>query len=231
MHTVDLTQPLGPQTITWPGSSAPTFTVTSMLEDEGSFARDVSLSEHAGTHVDAPAHFVEGGATVDQIPVDRLICDLAVIDIRHETAQDPDYLLSVADLELDEAAHGPVLPGGAVAVCTGWSAWAGGDAYLGIDASGGMHFPGVGRAAAEWLVEQRGVVGIGIDTPGIDRGSDANFDVHGGVTLPRGVWHLEGLVSLERVPARGATVFVGVLPLAGGSGAPARVLATSPAAV
>ena len=51
--------------------------------------------------------------------------------------------------------------------------------------------------------------------------------MHRHATLPNGVWHLEGLVNLERVPARGATIFVGVLPFVGGSGAPARVIAVA----
>ena len=90
-----------------------------------------------------------------------------------------------------------------------------------------MHYPGFGFEAASYLVA-RGVVGIGIDTLGIDRGVDLDFTVHRQVTLPKQVWHIENLTNLKHLPATGALVFVGVLPLVDGSGSPARILALVP---
>jgi kynurenine formamidase len=226
MYVVDLTQPLGPATVVWPGSPAPVFEVADSYERDGSFSRVVTFSEHSGTHLDAPAHFAAGTETIDQIPAERLVCQLAVIDIRDRTAENSDYRLCVADIESDERRQGPIAPGAAVAILTGWGERSSDRrTYLGHDDDGAMHFPGVGRDAAEWLTTQRRIVGIGIDTAGIDAGVDTAFEVHSEVTLPRGVWHLEGLVNLERLPARGATVFVGAIPFIGGSGAPARVIA------
>lgn len=226
MYVVDLTQPLGPHTVVWPGSPAPVFEIADSYERDGSFSRVVSLSEHSGTHLDAPAHFAPGTPTVDQIPAERLVCPLAVIDVQDRAAENPDYRLRVADVEDDERRHGPIASSAAVAILTGWGGRSTDRrAYLGDDGDGELHFPGVGRDAAEWLVAERQIVGIGIDTAGIDAGADTAFEVHREVTLPRGVWHVEGLVNLDRVPARGATVFVGAIPFTGGSGAPARVLA------
>jgi kynurenine formamidase len=93
---------------------------------------------------------------------------------------------------------------------------------------GDLRFPGYGVEAARFLVEQRKVVGLGIDTLGVDPGWNAAFEVHRQVSHPVGVWHLEGLQNLRSVPPLGATVFVGVLPLVDGSGSPARVLALVP---
>jgi kynurenine formamidase len=226
VYVVDLTQPLGPATVLWPGSATPVFEIVETHERDGVFSRVVSLSEHSGTHLDAPAHFAAGAATVDQVSAERLVCQLAVVDIRDRTAENPDYRLSVADIERDEHREGPITSSAAVAILTGWGERSSDRrAYLGCDSDGALHFPGVGRDAAEWLVTQRRIVGIGIDTAGVDAGVDAAFEVHREVTLPRGVWHLEGLVNLELLPARGATIFVGAIPLTGGSGAPARVIA------
>ena len=108
-------------------------------------------------------------------------------------------------------------------VCTGWSAFlADAPRYI-----GDLRFPGISVAAARLLVE-RGVAGIGIDTLGVDAGSATDFAVHH-VTLPAGLWHLEGLVNLELLPARGALLAVGAPLLVGGSGVPARPLALLPA--
>jgi len=212
----------------WPGAPTPSFQEHESYDRDGAFSRVVSLFEHSGTHLDAPAHFVRGAATVDQIPAERLVCPLAVVDVRGRAAEHDDYRLAVADLERNEQLHGPIKEGSAVVVHTGWGRHSADPAaYLGRTGDGLLHFPGVGQPAADWLVEERRVSGIGIDSPGIDPGADTAFEVHAKVTLPRGVWHLEGLVNLDRPPARGATLFVGALPFTGGSGAPARVIAVN----
>jgi kynurenine formamidase len=228
VRVLDLTQPLGPETVVWPGAPTPSFREHESYECDGAFSRVVSLFEHSGTHLDAPAHFVRGAATVDQIPAEQLVCPLAVVDVRGRVADHADYRLAVADLERNELLHGPIESGSAVVVHTGWGRHsADAAAYLGRTGDGLFHFPGVGQPAADWLVEERRVSGIGIDGPGIDPGVDTAFEVHAKVTLPRGIWHLEGLVNLDRLPARGATLFVGALPFTGGSGAPARVIAAN----
>ena len=228
MPAIDLTQPYGPSTIVWPGSQPPQFTTVENHAEHGCYARAVHLYEHTGTHLDAPAHFVDGAETVDQIAAERLIAPLAVVDIEDASAKNPDYALTIADIERSEAAHGAITAGAAVLVHTGWGRrYRDADRYITVDDRGRLRFPGVGREAALWLIERRRIVGIGIDTVGIDPGADRDFTVHRHATLPNGVWHLEGLVNLDRLPARGATIFVGVLPFVGGSGAPARVIAVT----
>jgi kynurenine formamidase len=228
MRAIDLTQPYGPSTIVWPGSQPPQFTTVENHAEHGCYARSVHLYEHTGTHLDAPAHFVDGAETVDQIPAERLIAPLAVIDIEAPATRNPDYALTITDIERSEAAHGAIAAGAAVLVHTGWGRrYRDADRYIVVDDQARLRFPGVGREAALWLIERRKIVGIGIDTVGIDPGADRDFTVHRHATLPNGVWHLEGLINLDRLPARGATIFVGVLPFVGGSGAPARVIAVA----
>ncbi len=146
-----------------------------------------------------------------------------MIDIRAACASNPDYGLSVADIEAHESEHGALPRGVAVLVCTGWSAQLA-DAARYV---GDMRFPGLSVEAGRLLVE-RGVAGIGIDTLSIDRGVAGDCPVHF-ITLPAGLWQLEGLVNLEQLPPRGALLVIGAPRLSGGSGVPARPLALLPA--
>lgn len=223
LRVVDLTQPLSPATAVWPGMQQLSVRTTESHADDGVYARDLTLGEHTGTHLDAPAHFHEGGATVEAIPVDDLVCEAAVIDIREACALDGDYTLSAADVIEHQSAHGPLPPRAAVLVCTGWSAHRE-DAARYI---GDLRFPGVAAEAARLLIAQ-GAAGIGIDTLSVDAGLATDCAVHN-LTLPAGLWHLEGLVNLELLPPRGALLVIGAPPLVGGSGVPARALALLPA--
>jgi kynurenine formamidase len=224
---VDLTQPLGPDTVLWPGSEPVAVEPVSDLESDGSFAQVLRTPEHSGTHLDAPAHFVASGATVDRIPAESLVVACAVLDVSEWARSDPDFALESDDLARFEERDGPIERGSAVLLATGWEAHRGDRVrYLGGSDPQSLRFPGFGLGAARDLIE-RGAVGIGIDTVSVDRGSDPGYPVHH-ATLPAGLWHLEGLVGLDALPPRGAELFVGPVPVEGGSGAPARVLAMVP---
>ncbi len=226
-QVVDLTQPIHPGLVMWPGAAAPTFEVLVNVVPDGFYSRQVTFAEHTGTHFDAPCHMVEGTATLDEIDPATLIRPAAVIDISGDVGDDADAVLTLAQVEAFERANGRIPDGAIVLLRTGW-----GDRntdpvrYAGQP--GDLRFPGYGAEAARFLVEQRAIVGLGIDSLGIDPGSSPDFEVHRQVTHPAGVWHLEGLQNLQSVPPLGATVFVGVLPLVDGSGSPARVLALVP---
>jgi kynurenine formamidase len=225
-RVVDLTQPLGPRTVLWPGSRPFAAEAEGRMDRDGWYSRSLAVPEHAGTHLDAPAHFAADGASVEAIPVERLVCPAVVLDAAEACARDPDHGVGPEVLEAHEAAHGAVPEGAAVLVRTGWDRFlADPDRYLGP--AGRLRFPGLAAGTARRLVD-RGVGGIGIDTLSVDRGSDDGTPVHR-ITLPAGLWHLEGLVALERLPPRGAWVVVGVIPVVEGSGAPARVIALVPA--
>ncbi len=218
MQVIDLSQPLGPATTPWPGQEPFSARVDATVATDGYFIRRIDISEHVGTHFDAPAHFHAEGITVDQIPADKLVVPARLIDVADRVGDDSDYAVSAADVEAMEAAHGRLQPGDALVVRTGWDRHLGdGPRYV-----SDLRFPGLGLDAAELAIE-RGVVGIAIDTLSIDRGVATDFVVHYR-TLPAGLWQVEGLVGLERLPAVGALLIVGVPPIVGASGFPARVL-------
>jgi kynurenine formamidase len=223
-RVVDLTQPLGPGAVLWPGSEPIAVQTVSSIEADGAFARRIDTPEHAGTHLDAPAHFVADGMTTDRIPPERLVVEGALLDVAERCAENPGFILEATDLEELERRDGEIAEGSAVLLRTGWEAHLGDPGrYLGGSAEEDLHFPGFAESAARLLID-RGAIGIGTDTVSVDAGNATEFPVHQ-TTLPTGLWHLEGLVNLAELPPRGFTLFVGALPLVGGSGTPARVLA------
>jgi kynurenine formamidase len=232
-RVLDLTHTFDGETIYWPTDQPFTHEQKAWGVTPGGYwysSFTLAGSEHGGTHLDAPIHFGEGKRAADQIPVEQLIGEAAVIDIGDRCAQNPDYTLSAADIEAHESAHGVIPAEAIVLVRTGWGArWPEKKAYLGTDAPGdveNLHFPGVSPEAAELLVA-RGVAVVGIDTASIDPGVSRDFQSHqilSAAQLPV----LENVASLDALPSRGALVFALPMKIGGGSGAPCRVVALVP---
>jgi kynurenine formamidase len=232
---VDLTHAYNDKTLTWPASKSG-FVLEKLAygkTEAGYFysAFAFCTPEHAGTHLDAPIHFAEGGETNDQIPLRRLVGPAAVIDVSKQSARDRDYRVTREDVLQSEKAHGPVAPGTIVLVRTGWSRhWADRLAYFGDDTPGDaskLRFPGYGDEAAKLLVEERQVSLLGIDTASIDYGPSKDFSVHR-IAAARNVPAIENLTNLDRLPPRGATVIVLPMKIEGGSGGPVRAIAIVP---
>jgi kynurenine formamidase len=183
------------------------------------------IIEHAGTHLDAPMHFSENGATVEKLDAAELVAPLAVIDVRRKAATNADYLVSVDDLQAWEKKHGRLPDRCCVAMLSGWAEHVG-DAgkYTGKDAGGTFHFPGFSPQAAEWLLKQRKAGGIAVDTLSLDNGASKDFKTHH-LWLPAGRWGLENVANLDKVPAAGATLVVGIAKVKDATGGPARLIA------
>src|SRR5262245_10934892 len=130
------------------------------------------IIEHAGTHLDAPIHFSENGITADQIAAETLVVPLAVVDVAAKAAGNPDYQLSRDDLVAWERRHGRLPMDCCVAMHSGWGKHVGDAAkFMGKDANGVFHFPGFSPEAADWLLKQRKVAGIAVDTASLDYGA------------------------------------------------------------
>lgn len=183
------------------------------------------LNEHTGTHLDAPIHFSEAGMTIEQIPAETLIVPLAVVDVADKAAKDADYQLSRDDLAAWEGRHGRLPDNGCIAMNSGWARYASDKAkYAGRDVSGVMHFPGIDPDATAWLIEERKVAGLAVDTLSLDHGASKDFKTHI-LWLPRGRWGLENVANLDQLPAVGATLVVGLAKIKGATGGPARLFA------
>jgi kynurenine formamidase len=226
-EVVDLTHAINGQVPTYELSQLDDYHVKTLatIEKEGYFLRNISLPEHFGTHIDAPAHFAANLWTVDQIPVERLLAPLAVIDVSANVKGNADYQISVGDISQWEQAHGEIPLNAVVMTRTGWdSRWSSIKDYRNPDSKGVLHFPGYSLDAAKFLVEGRHVIGLGIDTLSIDYGPAPDFPVHH-YTLSHSLYHLENVANLDHVPATGALVVVAPMKLEGGSGGPVRILA------
>jgi kynurenine formamidase len=223
---VDLSHPMYEGMPFWPGGVP--FTVTRLRDyPQGCQYHKFEFAENTGTHVDAPSHFVPRKRSIDRIPLEHLVAPAVVIEVASQAATDPDYRLSAADLYAWEAMHGRIAEGCLVFVNTCWSKrFSEPERYLNRGADGKMHFPGLSADAAHLLV-QRGVAGVGIDTPSIDYGPSRDFVAHK-ILLAADIYQIENLANLDVLPVLGATVVVGVLNVQGGSEAQARVFGLLP---
>jgi len=225
---VDLSQAIHPSIPQWPGDPRVEFETVAQISDEGYYLRRVSLGEHSGTHVNAPSSFAAGGMSIDLYGAQSLIAPAVVLNMTDLSGRDADYLLNLEDVYLWERRFGPVPAGSIALLYSGWQEkWGIPQDFLGLDAGGVAHFPGFGIEAARFLVDQRRIAGIGIDTHGVDGGRDQAFAVNRLILgQPRIV--LENLANLEQLPPTGTTLAIGILRLVGGSGSPASVLALVP---
>jgi kynurenine formamidase len=204
----------------------------SRYDDRGPawYWNDISTGEHTGTHFDAPVHWATGrdGADVSQVPADRLIAPAVVLDFSAEAAANPDFLLEVEHIKEWEGEHGPLPEGGWLLYRTGWDARsASQQEFLNANETG-PHTPGVSVECARWLAQHAPVMGLGVETVGTDAGAAHSFDppfpCHASL-LGAGKYGLTQLQNLARLPATGAVLIAGPLPIIGGSGSPCRVLA------
>lgn len=209
----------------FPGANGPVFETLKSIEQDGYYGQQVTMWEHTGTHMDAPGHFIAGGATAELLPVERLVAPLAVIDISERAAADPDAQLMPDDVLAWEQANGPLPAGALVAMRSGWDVRVGDPAaYLNADGDGVLHFPGIHPDTSAFLIEERDITGVGVDTISIDFGASADFGTHLTV-LGAGKYGLESLAGLAGAPAAGAMLIVGGPKHAAASGGPSRVFA------
>jgi kynurenine formamidase len=224
-RTVDLTHVMSPEFPTFFGVPGIEMEKKFDLKKDGFNLYWWRIIEHAGTHLDAPIHFSEAGNTVDKIPADTLVVPLAVIDVSAKAAQNPDYMLSRDDLAAWEKKNRRLPDNCCVAMHSGWGRYVGDAAkFTGKDAAGVFHFPGVSPDAAQWLMTERKVLGLGVDTLSLDVGTSKDFKVHYS-WLPSGRWGLENVANLDQVPATGATLVVGVPKVKNATGGPVRLIA------
>ena len=234
---IDLTHALGPDTIFWPTADPYVHEKVFAGTTEAGYyysTYNLALSEHGGTHLDAPVHFAEGRQGADKVPLDRLIGPAAVIDVTAAAEADADYRVTRKDVLDWEAANGPLPEGAIVLVRTGFAKrWPDAASYLGTVLKGdagvaALHFPGLSEEAARLFAEERDIAAVGIDTASIDYGQSQDYIAHQ-VILGRDIPAFENVADLSALPATGATVVALPAKVKDGSGAPLRIVARLPA--
>lgn len=233
---VDLTHPFNERTIVWPTGDPFQIDTLALGTVEGGWfyaAYHFSGPEHGGTHLDAPWHFAEEGWQAHEIPLDRLMGPAAVVDVSEAAAADPDYRFTVQDVTAWEGEHGRLPDGAILLFDTGRSElWPDAEAYMGTaergqEAVADLHFPGIHPDLARWLVENRSVSAVGLDTPSIDYGQSTNFVSHR-ILYGANVLGFENVADLDRLPPTGATVIALPMKIDTGSGGPLRIVGILP---
>ena len=233
---VDLTHSFGAETIVWPTEQDFKLIVQHAEHTAGGYyyaSNRMELPEHGGTHIDAPIHFSEGKQTLDQIPIDRMVGPAVRIDVTESCGRDQDYRVAISDIERWEANHGQIHYGAIVLLDTGYARfWPSRKDYLGTELRGqegvrALHFPGLHPEAAAWLVRERHVKAVGIDTASIDYGQSTAFETHVAL-LSQNVSVFENLANLDDLPDRGFDVIALPMKIKGGTGGPLRIIAVLP---
>lgn len=229
---VDLSYDFSDKTIYWTETDGfKKETVAEGRTDKGYYysAYKFCAPEHGGTHLDSPIHFAEGRKTVDEIPLTQLIAPAVKIDVSTKAAANRDYLVSVEDFTGWESQHGKIPDGSIVLLQTGFGQYWGDRAkYMGSDTgSEQKHFPGLSAEAARWLVQNRKINAVGIDTASIDFGASQTFDSHV-ILMEQNVPAFENVANMDKVPTVGAMIVAMPMKIKGGSGAPLRIAAFIP---
>lgn len=227
-QVIHLSHIIEPKIPRWPGDPSVEFETVAELKKDGYYLRRFSLGEHTATHMNAPNSFHDQGRSIDQYPAESLIVPAVVIDICQKVAINPDYAIALSDVMAWEQQYGQIPPGSVVLLYTGWqSKWLNETAFLNPDISGNLHFPGFAPETIQFLLSERQLAGLGIDTHGVDGGMDTTLAInHLMLEQPRIV--LENLTNLDQLPAVGAILVIGILRLLGGTGSPAAVMALVP---
>ena len=230
---VDLTHAFDANSVYWP--TAEPFKLETDFEgmtEKGYYysAYRYSAAEHGGTHLDSPVHFAKGRHTVDQIPLQQLIGAAVVVDVTRQCAANPDYQISVADFQSWERRNGRIATGTIVLLRTGFGKYyPDRKKYLGTEERGAeavakLHFPGLDPAAARWLMQNRSIKAIGLDTPSIDYGQSTLFESHR-ILFDKNIPAFENVANLEQLPLKGFSVIALPMKIKGGSGGPLRIVA------
>ncbi len=230
---IDLTHAFDSATIYWPTEKG--FVLEKGFEgySEAGFFYEANAfysAEHGGTHLDAPVHFAEGKQSVEEIPLSRLIGQGIVIDVSEKCDENADYLVSVDDFIAWEEVHGAIPDNTLVLIRTGYGQrWPDRATYLGTEEMGPeavalLHFPGLHPDAATWLVENRNIAALGIDTPSIDYGQSALFESHR-ILYDKNIPGFENVANMDRLPAKDFTIIALPMKIQSGSGGPLRIIA------
>ena len=230
---IDLTHDFSSETVYWP--TADLFKLEKVFAgytEAGYYysSNNYSAAEHGGTHMDAPIHFAEGKNSVDLIPLNNLIAPAVVVDVSYKTMKDSDYQIGVVDFKDWEAQHNITLDGMIVLLNTGYDKfWFDLEKYMGTakrgeDAVSELHFPGLDPYAAQWLVEERNIKAIGLDTPSIDYGQSILFESHQ-ILFSKNIPVFENVSNIDKLPSTGSIVIALPMKIKGGSGGPLRIVA------
>ncbi len=231
---VDLTYSFDSTTIYWPNNVKPFEHYKEMegITSLGYFYSSYSFftPEHGGTHLDAPIHFSANKYTVDEIPLENLKGNAVVIDVSEKALANRDYQVQVDDILNWEKANGTISDNTIILFRTGYGKFYPnrketlGTEKIGPNAIPELHFPGVHPYATEWLLKNRKIKAIGLDTPSMDYGQSKDFKTHQ-ILLGANKVGFENVANLDQLPAKNIFVIALPMKIGKGTGAPLHIVA------
>ncbi|MBS0367113.1 MAG: cyclase family protein [Proteobacteria bacterium] len=228
---VDLTHPFGPGIPHWKGFGDMKVRTLYTIDKAGFHVDELCHVGQWGTHVDPPAHFHDGLLTVDRIDPRDMILPLVVLDVHARVAANPDYVVTLGDVQAWEQRHGRIPAHSFVALRTDWSKrWPNDAAMQNVDKKGIAHYPGWSKDVLKLLYDQRHIAASGHETTDTDPGLATSHDDYSleSWVLGQNKYQIELMANLDQVPEAGALVFVSFPKLEKGTGFPARVIAVLP---
>ena len=190
----------------------------------------VFAPEHGGTHLDAPIHFAQGALTLDKLPLTSLTGNAVLIDVSEKALKDRDYQVTIADIEAWEKRNGKIPANTIILFRTGYGKFYPDRAsYFGTPKTGAealpeLHFPGIAPETTHWLVDNRDIKALGLDTPSMDYGQSKDFRTHQ-ILLGRNKPGFENLANLNQLPETGIYIVALPMKIGQGSGGPLRIIA------
>ncbi len=217
---IDLTHSLSSEIPTWDGGCGFELSIDGDYKDgtppDTFRTQKIKCGAGIGTHMDAPAHVVEGGRTIDKLVMEQLVTDCVVIDVSSEA--NADYVIMPEIIEKFEKEHGEIQPNTFVIFYTGWDAnWNDREKYI-----NSHNFPSVDLSTAEFLLK-RNIAGLGIDTLSADTGKNG-FPVHRAI-LGADKYLVENIANAKELPAVGVKSLVLPIKVKDGTEAPIRLIA------
>lgn len=228
---VDLTHTLTNQSPYWdgiPNGSVALCEVAVPFEAMDLEIQTFKFPGQFGTHIDYPAHFVQGGRVLQDFSIRDMVLPLVVIDATPQVKENVDFELSVENILAFEAQHGKIPEGSFVALRSDWGKrWPDGAALSNIGEDGNEHFPGWGMKALEFLFDERNVAAIGhetLDTDAPISSKDVGL-VCERYVLQRDKFQVEMLTNLDQVPPTGAVIVIQAPKIENANGMPVRAFA------
>jgi kynurenine formamidase len=212
---VDLSQLIHKDMLVWTNYPQPEFSDMKTFAKDGYFSDKMCIAIHVGTHVDVPIHYVEGTASVEQMPVDTFVGDAFVLDV---PVMDPDHAINSEEFDRALKALGrPGLKGATLLFATGW------DKHLPDKETYLRSCPGFSKELADHLVSL-GVKAVGLDTPSLDIYKTTDSPAHR-TLLKAGMVGYENLQGITRLVGKKIRFYGLPLKLKGASGSPIRAIA------
>lgn len=224
----DLTWGYDNNSIAWPNTKEFEIAKRNRLVIEGQWiaSNEICTNEHTGTHIDAPFHFYEKGSKVGDMPIEKMIGPGILLDMTYETSyRGANTTVEPYHLEGWIQNYGYMPDDCYLLIKFGWSKfYKQPDVYMGTDGNGKLNFPGISKAAADWIVRSGKIIGVGVDTASVDPGSATSLTTHA-TFAENNIYGLENINIVDEVPIRGFTLYVMPMKIVEGTGAPVRLIA------